>query len=158
MGYTGSIPDTAARRHDWMARMACRDMDPDLFIDRATEHEARLICAVRCPVRAECLANVKRLEAGVARDRRDGVVAGLTGPERWRLDADAPGHSDKPALVFTGEAPNCGTYTALLRHLWLGERVDPGCWSNEVRRDRLNRAHLATKRQEDVAAINAEAS
>lgn len=142
MTYIGSVPDTAPRRLDWMADMACRNEDPDLFSEPDREHEARLICAVRCPARAQCLAQVKRLEGGTNKDRRDGVVAGLTAHERWRLDADAPGHgSGTPsALVVTGEPPDCGTYTALLRHLWLGERVDSECWSAEVRRDRLNRA------------------
>ncbi|MFB7596929.1 WhiB family transcriptional regulator [Streptomyces sp. NPDC056160] len=141
MAYTGSTPDTAGRRLDWMASMACRGQDPDLFSEKAREHEARLICAVRCPVRQQCLANVQRLEHGHAEDRRDGVVAGLTAHERWRLDADAPGHGSGniPALVFTGKPPACGTYNALLRHLWLGERIDSDCWSAEVRRVRLSR-------------------
>ncbi|MFJ4551041.1 WhiB family transcriptional regulator [Streptomyces sp. NPDC088817] len=144
MAYTGSIPDTAAHRFDWMARMACRDEKPAMFSTSRHEHQARIICAVRCPVRAQCLANVKRLEHGAAADRRDGVVAGLTAHERWRLDADAPGHDKaSPALVFTGDPPRCGTYGALLRHLWLGERIDPDCWSAEVRRDRLGRVTRA---------------
>lgn len=144
MAYTGSVPDAAARPHDWMARMACRDQDPDLFSDPAREDEARLICAVRCLVRTQCLANVKQLEAGAAETRRDGVVAGLTARERWRMDPAAPGHdATQPPLVFTGKPPDCGTYTALLRHLWFGERMDPDCWSAEIRRERA----LALKHQ-----------
>jgi hypothetical protein len=139
MAYTGAVPDTAGRRLDWMARMACRGEDPDLFSEKAHEHEARVICAVRCPVRTQCLANVRRLEHGTAEASRDGMVAGLTAHERWRLDATAPGHDkDKPALVFAGRLPKCGTYTALLRHLWLGDRIDPECWSAQVRRERLS--------------------
>ncbi|WP_432169111.1 WhiB family transcriptional regulator [Streptomyces sp. 1222.5] len=148
MAYTGSVPDTGGRRLDWMAHMACRTEDPNLFSDHAREHEARVVCAVRCTVRAECLANVQRLEHGVSEQQRECVVAGLTAHERWRLDASAPGHgADKPALVFTSEAPACGTYTALLRHLALGERVDSTCWSAEVRRDRLHRATDDTSTQ-----------
>lgn len=144
--YTSSVPDTAVRRLDWMASMACRVEDPDLFSETKHEHEARVICAVRCPVRTRCLANVKRLERGEAEIRRDGVVAGLTARERWRLDAEAPGHSkEKPVLVFTDEPPACGTYLALLRHLWLGERMDPKCWSAQVRRERLTRTTAAVK-------------
>ncbi|WP_329214928.1 WhiB family transcriptional regulator [Streptomyces sp. NBC_01485] len=134
------MPDTRAHRHDWMERMACRNEKPETFSESSHEHQARIICVVRCPVRAQCLAHVQSIEHGLSKDRRDGVVAGLTGHERWRLDATAVGHSTHPALVFTGVPPKCGTYTALLRHLWLGERIDPGCWSAEVRRDRLNRA------------------
>ncbi|WP_426568139.1 WhiB family transcriptional regulator [Streptomyces canus] len=147
MSYTGSIPDTLAHRHDWMADMACRTEKPETFFEKKHEHEARVICAVRCRVRAQCLAHVQRLERGDAEDRRDGVVAGLTAHERWRLDATAPGHSDKPALVFTGEPPRCGTYSALLRHLWMGEQIDPECWSGEIRRERLNRATTATRKE-----------
>lgn len=149
MAYTGAVPDTAGRRLDWMTRMACRNEDPDLFSESKREHEARVICAVRCPVRRECLANVQRLEAGDALERRDGMVAGLTAHERWRLDASAPGHGpgNTPALVFTGEPPRCGTYNALLRHLWLGERIDPECWSAQVRREHLTRTtHSAARK------------
>ncbi|MFI1767477.1 WhiB family transcriptional regulator [Streptomyces sp. NPDC020800] len=151
MTYTGSVPDTAVRRLDWMARMACRDLDPDLFSAKKREHEARIVCAVRCLVRAACLANVQRLEHGQGEIRRDGVVAGLTAHERWRLDADAPGHESKPALVFTGAPPRCGTYAALLRHLWLGERMDPECWSGEVRRERLHQVAEAVRQETEMA-------
>jgi len=139
VNYTGSVPDTRAHRHDWMEAMACRNEKPELFSEAKHAHEARITCVVRCPVRAQCLAHVQDLEHGLSKDRRDGVVAGLTGHERWRLDATAPGHGTHPALVFAGEPPKCGTYNALLRHLWRGDRVDPDCWSAEVRRERLNR-------------------
>ncbi|WP_416976664.1 WhiB family transcriptional regulator [Streptomyces sp. T028] len=144
--YTGSVPEIGARPRDWMDRMACRNEDPDLFSDPATEHEARVICVIRCPVRTQCLASVKSVEAGTSRKDRDGVVAGLTHNERWRCDAAAYRSKDAtPALVFT-EVPRCGSYTALLRHLWLGELVDPECWSAEVRRERLNQTTLAAQR------------
>ncbi|MFI6248992.1 WhiB family transcriptional regulator [Streptomyces sp. NPDC051016] len=146
MSYSGSTPDTAPRRHDWMARMACAREDPDLFSDAQREHEARLICAVRCQVRTQCLAQVLRIERGFAEDRRGGVVAALTAHERWRLDATAAGHSDRPALTFNDDdPPRCGTYNALLRHLHRGEAVDDRCWSAEVRRDRLLRTDRAAR-------------
>ncbi|MER5909544.1 WhiB family transcriptional regulator [Streptomyces sp. NPDC001982] len=138
MSYTGQIPDTAVRRLDWMARMACRNEDPDLFFDSKRQHEARIVCVVRCPVRAQCLAHVKDAERGVHRDDRDGVIAGLTYDERWRLDAEAKRRKeDAPPLKLDGTEP-CGTYPALLRHLWLNEPVDGVCWSGEVRRNREN--------------------
>ncbi|MET9158251.1 WhiB family transcriptional regulator [Streptomyces parvulus] len=139
MAYTGSIPDTVARPRDWMTQMACRAEDPALFFDSSREHEARLVCITRCPVRAQCLANVKAAEEGAHCDDRDGVVAGLTGTERWRLDADATRRQgEPPPLALQGPEP-CGTYTAMLRHLWLNERMDGICWSGEVRRDYANR-------------------
>lgn len=153
MGYTGSIPDTLAHRHDWMADMACRNEKPEIFSERKHEHEARVICAVRCRVRAQCLAHVTTLERGDTAERRDGVVAALTAHERWRLDAKAPGHgADRPVLAFTGEPPQCGTYLALLRHLALGEQVDHECWSGEVRRERLDRATRAAQPEPAKAA------
>lgn len=139
MAYTGQTPDTHGRRRDWMERMACRNEDPDLFFDGRREHEARLICVARCPVRAECLTNVKEAERGLHGDRRDGVVAGLTHYERWRLDTEAKRRADDaPPLELDGTEP-CGTQAAMLRHLWQGERVDGVCWSGEVRRDHENR-------------------
>lgn len=152
MAYTGSVPDTGARRRDWMESMACRDVDPDTFSDPASEHEARLICIVRCPVRRQCLASVQETEAGASRGQRDGVIAGLTDSERWRLDTAAYRcKTDSPPLVFDGEPPACGTYNAMLRHLSRGERIDPECWSAEVRRNRLSRVSLAVKRSEAIA-------
>lgn len=140
MAYTGSVPDTGAHRFDWMERMACRTEDPDLFSDDEQEHQARIICIARCPVRAECLARVKDIERGLHRDHRDGVVAGLTYAERHRLDADAPHYKDDAELLTFDGRERCGTHLALLRHLWLNETIDSKCWSGEVMRDRSNRA------------------
>lgn len=135
MSYTGSIPDTVARPRDWMTRMACRSEDPDLFFDPSREHEARIICVVRCPVRSQCLAHVKEAERGAHHDDRYGVVAGLNGVERWRLDAAAARRKDdSPPLPLTGPE-KCGSYVAMLRHLWLDQRMDGLCWSGEVRRE-----------------------
>ncbi|MET7776271.1 WhiB family transcriptional regulator [Streptomyces mirabilis] len=143
-GYTGDTPDTVARPLDWMDSMACRSVDPDLFSDPATTHQARIICIVRCPVRTACLARVKETEQGTSPKDRDGVVAGLTGSERWRLDPTAYRTTgDAPWLDFEVTRAPCGTYLGLLRHLWSGERIDPDCWSNEVRRERLNSATRA---------------
>jgi hypothetical protein len=146
MSYTGSVPDTAPRRFDWMERMACRNVDPALFSDDQREHEARTICIARCPVRAQCLARVKTLESGVHGDWRDGVVAGLTSSERHRLDVDAPHYKgEAPPLTFDG-TERCGTHAALLRHLWLDEPIDDKCWSGKVMRDRANRGAPPTGR------------
>jgi hypothetical protein len=154
--YTGAVPDTAPRRLDWMNAMACRTADPDTFFDPVREHEARIICIARCPVRKQCLADVKQAERGLHRDDRDGVRAGLTGNDRWRLDAEAPRRKeDCDPLILDGTEP-CGSYNAMLGHLWRGERIDPECWSAEVRRDRLNRVSLAARSRD--AAEAAEAS
>nr|WP_119589220.1 WhiB family transcriptional regulator [Streptomyces scabiei] len=136
--YTGAVPDTAGRRLDWMARGACTG-ERETFDDPAREHEARTICVARCTVRAECLAYVKAVERGLHRDERDGVLAGLTYNERHRVDVTASHRADDPPpLTFDG-TERCGTHTALLRHLWLGEPIDSKCWSGAVYRDHDNR-------------------
>ncbi|MFJ6841407.1 WhiB family transcriptional regulator [Streptomyces griseoluteus] len=147
MAYTGATPDTGARRLDWMSQAACRKEDPDLFSDPDREQAARVICAVRCPVRAQCLAAVLAVEAGTAEVMRSDMVAGLTAHERWRMDARAPGHTkERPVLRFTAERPSCGSYLALLRHLAFGERVDHECWSAAVRRTRFPKPTKAKAR------------
>lgn len=143
-GYTGQIPDTLSRSLDWMASMACRNKNPNLFSDPATAHDARIICIARCRVRTACLAHVKEIEKGSGRKDRCGIVAGLTGSERWRLDPTAYRTTgDTPWLDLAVTPAPCGTYLGLLRHLWSGGRVDPDCWSDEVRRERLNSASRA---------------
>jgi hypothetical protein len=146
--YTGSSPDTAARRLDWMEHAACRDVHPDLFSEKESMHAARLVCVVRCPVRQQCLAHVKEAERGESRSYRDGVVAGLSHSERWRLDPEARRAKDDPALLTLDGTEPCGSHNALLGHLWRGERIDPDCWSAEVRRDRLERLSAVARRRD----------
>lgn len=143
MGHNAQVPDTLGRRLDWQARSACR-ADPDLFFDKDRQHEARRVCVANCPVRVACLAQVKEAEQGKARAYRSGVAAGLTSSERWRLDATAPGHADTPAIPPEGPE-KCGSYVALLRHLWRGEDVDTNCWSAELARGRLHEADRSAR-------------
>lgn len=52
---------------DWVARAACRAVDPDaLFVQGAAQNRAKLLC-MGCPVRTECLADAldNRVEFGV---------------------------------------------------------------------------------------------
>lgn len=130
-------PATAVHRRDWMAHAACRT-DPDRHSDLDQVHDARLVCVVHCPVRTDCLAAVKRIERGAGRQARDGVVAGLAHNERYRLDPHVPRKADDSALLQLDGTEPCGSYNALLGHLWRGERIDPDCWSAEVRREHLS--------------------
>lgn len=140
MAYTGSIPDTATRRRDWTEQAACKGKNTELFFERKNEHEARTTCAVHCPVRAKCLAEILTVERGTSRDHRHGIVAGLDGPERWHIDPTAVGHEDDGSTLFKtdGPPPPCGNQEALLRHLALGEPVDDRCWSGHLRRTHGN--------------------
>lgn len=156
MAYTGAVPDSGPHRHDWMEVMACAAVDPDLFFDKARTQEARVVCIVRCPVRRECLANVKKVEHGASRDQRDGVVAGLAYNERWRLDPDARRSKDEAEQLAIDPSEPCGTHNALLGHLWRGEQIDPTCWSAEIRRDRLERVSAVRARQQAAAEFEAD--
>ncbi|MFJ8153897.1 WhiB family transcriptional regulator [Streptomyces sp. NPDC094468] len=143
MAYTGSIPDTAARPMDWMRQAACV-AERATFDDPDREYEARTICVGRCPVRTQCLAYVKEYERGLHRDRRDGVTAGLTHAERFRLDPASVFRADDPGPITFDGSERCGTHHALLRHLWLDEPIDPQCWSGKLHRDR---DHIAERRR-----------
>ncbi|MFF3847996.1 WhiB family transcriptional regulator [Streptomyces sp. NPDC002328] len=146
--YTGSVPDTAARRYDWMERAICRD-ERKIFDAPARDHEARTICVARCPVRSQCLAYTKASERGLHRDQRDSVAAGLTHSERHRLDPESfHRQGDSAPITFTG-GERCGTHFALLRHLWLDEPIDSKCWSGEVMRERDNAGRARTPGGQD---------
>ena len=152
MSYSGSVPDTAGRPLDWMDRMACRNKR-ELFDDPKQDYEARTECITHCPVRSQCLAHVKQLEAGASRIQRDGVVAGLTHKERWRCDTEAyRGQDDTPAFAFDG-TERCGTHIALIRHLWLNEPIDPKCWTAIAYRSRSSRS-LPRKRGDATKAAS----
>lgn len=142
MAYTGSIPDTATRRRDWAEQAACAGKKLELFFERKNEHEARTTCAVRCPVRAKCLADILSVERGTGRDHRHGIFAALDGNERWHIDPTAVGHADDGSTLFKtdGPPPPCGTDEALVRHLALGAPVDDRCWSGYLRRIHGNAA------------------
>lgn len=140
MAYTGTVPDTAARRRDWTQQAACASKNLNTFFERKHEQEARTLCTVHCPVRAMCLKDVMDVERGTSRDHRHGIFAGLDSIERWRLDPTAVGHADDGSTMFTtdGPPPECGTPEALLRHLALGQPVDDRCWSGHLRRTHTN--------------------
>ncbi|MGP4085447.1 WhiB family transcriptional regulator [Streptomyces sp. KR55] len=136
--YTGQVPDIAARPLDWMERAVCLD-EREIFDDPSREHEARIVCVARCPVRSQCLAYTKETERGLHRDQRDGVAAGLTYDERHRLDDTAQHRQDDGDPIRLDGTERCGTHLALVRHLWLDEPIDSKCWSGEVYREHGNR-------------------
>ncbi|MFG1671032.1 WhiB family transcriptional regulator [Streptomyces sp. Y7] len=72
----------------WEARAACGKRDADLWFSRDSWPTAVAICAA-CPVLDPCRAAVLQREKGLPRCRRQGVVAGLTGPQRHDLERGA---------------------------------------------------------------------
>ncbi|MFI9824457.1 WhiB family transcriptional regulator [Streptomyces sp. NPDC052013] len=114
---------------EWELRAACRDMDPDIWFSGRKRAQALATCRA-CPVLDACREAVLRREAGVARDMRSGIIAGLTGAQRYAL-----GEQPKPrksAKKPTGrprsrEIPECGTRSAYQRHVRLKEPIDDAC-------------------------------
>jgi len=80
---TPAVSDGGSRV--WELRAACREWDADLWFTRRTWPLAVAICAL-CPVLEPCRDAVLRRERGLPRCRRQGVVAGLTGPQRHALE------------------------------------------------------------------------
>ncbi len=72
---------------DWTLRIACADVDPDIFYPTGTSREyanwapARAVCA-RCPVIRECRDATDRIEAERPVSEVDGMFAGETPKER----------------------------------------------------------------------------
>lgn len=80
-----STPNTTTGADNWQRRGNCAEIDPDVMFPGSVPKDiakARAVC-VGCPVYRLCLRNVIRIEGARRIDSRDGVVAGLTGPERF---------------------------------------------------------------------------
>ena len=69
-------------RPAWMARAACRGMDPNAFFPERGEPTGpvKAVCA-GCPVQAECLVYA---ETVVDNTRPTGIYGGMSGRERRR--------------------------------------------------------------------------
>lgn len=79
---------------DWRGRAACARVEQVVLeLAHGKESEQRLfvrkVCrGERCPVRAECLADAMEYEAGLAADKRFGVLGGFLGSERAKIARD----------------------------------------------------------------------
>jgi WhiB family transcriptional regulator, redox-sensing transcriptional regulator len=65
---------------DWVARSACRGLDPTIFYPATDEEadEAKAVCA-ECPVQLDCL------EHAIGHREHNGVWGGATERERQRI-------------------------------------------------------------------------
>ncbi|WP_435643389.1 WhiB family transcriptional regulator [Streptomyces sp. H49] len=70
---------------EWELLAVCRSADPEVFFSDRKKKLARAICG-RCPVSEDCLTAILQRERGLARGLRWGIVAGLSGEQRWALD------------------------------------------------------------------------
>jgi hypothetical protein len=135
---------------EWELRAACRYEDPDLWFSHQHRGEAIAICQ-SCPVREECLDAALVREAGVPKTYREGIVAGLSGPQRWRLArqrniaAPPPPKEPKPKYRRRWKIAPCGTDSAYKRHVRNKEPVDEACRIAHAAADRRLRSTGTTK-------------
>ncbi|MEU3096583.1 WhiB family transcriptional regulator [Streptomyces sp. NPDC006967] len=134
---------------EWELKAACRNEDPAVFFPSRTTREstarAKRVC-LSCPVREECLAAALVREHGLPQSRRDGIVAGLVGAERWQMSRDQEQErgAKEPAPVPSvraaparHEPAQCGTPSGYQRHRNRGETACRPC------KDANNRAKQA---------------
>ncbi|MFD5846772.1 WhiB family transcriptional regulator [Streptomyces chartreusis] len=153
----------------WEASAACGERDADLWFSRSSWPTAVAICAA-CPVLEPCLAAVLQREKGLPRCRRQGVVAGLTGPQRHDLEraANLSGTQQHRPAIRPGEPADravphapavtprplpapCGTRAAYQRHLRRGEPVDEACRAANAREAGRYRRTGSTRDQREKA-------
>ncbi|MFF3939823.1 WhiB family transcriptional regulator [Streptomyces phaeofaciens] len=153
----------------WEFSAACRHQDGDLWFSRRSWSRAMAICAA-CPVLDHCRDAVLQREKGLPRCRRNGVIAGLTGPQRYALESRAnrqtnrrpqartpppadPDAAHDPAGPPRGQPPPCGTRAGYQRHLRRREPVDEACRAANARgAGRYRRTGSTRARQEDTRA------
>lgn len=82
---TTTLPVSTAAGVDWRDSALCAQTDPDLWFPEigGPAREAKQVCR-RCPVTAECLADVMRWSTS---EDRSGVRGGLSAKEREQLRA-----------------------------------------------------------------------
>lgn len=69
---------------EWELSAACRDEDPDVWFSGKTRAKALETCG-SCSVRDACEVAALEREGGMAKAQRRGIVAGLTGAQRYEL-------------------------------------------------------------------------
>ncbi|MFF0206024.1 WhiB family transcriptional regulator [Streptomyces sp. NPDC005017] len=124
----------------WELDASCRFQDAELWFSERTRDLAVAVCQ-NCPVLLPCRETVLKREEGMAEGHRGGIVAGLTGPQRYALERagsrqgpapdteSAPGPTGRPRR----EPAPCGTRAAYQRHLRLQEPVDDACRAANAR-------------------------
>jgi len=112
---------------EWMQLAACQTegVDPEWFFPTQDNgpslSKARGVCA-SCFVQKDCLAYALAIEGGQPAKTREGVYAGTTGGERYRLYQRGRGRvrqpNDGPEAVKAKRGPaQCGTRPGYQKHL-----------------------------------------
>jgi Transcription factor WhiB len=117
----------------------CNGSDPAIFFEDAWRHKvwtkqlekARGFCD-SCPVRAQCLAEEMKAEAGMPVDHRIGIFGGMTGAQRHSLEKRGTEYRGLDPVEVRATIPDRGDawtdrHTALAREVitWLVENVEP---------------------------------
>lgn len=122
---------------EWELQAACRWREPDIFFSSKSVGLARQICR-GCPVRMECLESALVREDGIGKGLRTGIVAGITGAQRWAIEQQRKAAAKaiaKPAKKPQAKKQStrrwnlapCGTRPAYQRHVRKGEPIDDAC-------------------------------
>ncbi|MET9734026.1 WhiB family transcriptional regulator [Streptomyces sp. NPDC006458] len=128
------------RGRGWELNAACRLQDAELWFADRTRDLAVAVCRA-CPVLLPCRDAVLKREEGLAEGRRSGIVAGLTGAQRYALEhagvrlgpAPDTGSAESPQGRPRREPAPCGTRAAYQRHLRRREPVDDACRAANAR-------------------------
>ncbi|MFF4909073.1 WhiB family transcriptional regulator [Streptomyces sp. NPDC001260] len=130
---------TATSDESWESYAVCRHHDPDLWFSRRTAATAIAICRT-CPVLPACRTAMQRREDGLPPNHRQGIVAGLTPSQRYRLERTARRRpvpvlppDPVPRTRKTHVPAPCGTRAAYQRHLRRREPVDEACRAANAR-------------------------
>ncbi|OIJ62727.1 WhiB family transcriptional regulator [Streptomyces mangrovisoli] len=151
-------------KRDWELSAACRNQDAELWFSSRTQARAVEICRT-CPVLLLCRAAVLKREDGLPRCQRSGIIAGLTGSQRYDLARAAAGATLPPAEIASAavgvadrirqEPAPCGTRAAYQRHLRRREPVDEACRAANARSAGRYRRTGSTRRQQPEPAPSA---
>ncbi|MFJ5778210.1 WhiB family transcriptional regulator [Streptomyces sp. NPDC093094] len=139
-----SAPAVGTRGREWERSAACLHQDAELWFADRTRDRAIAACQA-CPVLQPCREAVLKREEGLAKCQRSGIIAGLTGAQRYALERAGrqqprpPGAEAAPDMVPRaggrprGEPAPCGTRAAYQRHLRRDEPVDDACRAANAR-------------------------
>lgn len=126
---------------EWELNAACSTADSEMFFKKDSRAAAKALCA-GCPVQEACLESALVREADVPKGFRTGIVAGLTGSQRWAMQQQRAAEArraekaavKKPKLPGMGRPrAECGTRAAYQRHLRNKEPIDAKCRAANAR-------------------------
>ncbi|MEU0199168.1 MULTISPECIES: WhiB family transcriptional regulator [unclassified Streptomyces] len=136
---------------EWELKAACRDRNPAIWFNDSKADRAKVICGF-CPVQESCLAAVLGREHGLPKSQRHGIVAGLTGAQRWSLsreqDEERKAKQKAPkrkAAPGKREPARCGTRSGYLRHRKHKEEACAPCKAANARGEQQYRRTGSTR-------------